>query len=253
MMDRAACLPPITLRSLVTPGLEAVRRFWKPFLLLQSLALLLVIAYFYNDAVRTACGGLAELKRNTGLLYSAVAAALAGVVLPEGAKAVVLGQRSFDRQRRRDIGFALVGFALNGIIVDMQYRGLALLLGHDNAPWTVISKVLADQFITTPLYGTPYWILLYGLRAHRYRPGPLLAELSVRWYLTRVLPLLIPCWCYWIPMTLMIYSLPGELQLSLFSLALAAWSLVMIFIASRPSTPAPPAPAPESEPVTAAP
>lgn len=231
-MSRLA-VQPITLRALTRPGLEAIRFAWRPFLLLQGLALLLVIGYFHNDAVRGVCGELAEWKVRGGVLYSAAAAAFAGVVLPESAKAMVLGQRMLDRQRRRNITFALVAFAINGMVVDLQYRGLAVLLGHDNDPVTVISKVLADQFIVTPLYGTPYWILAYGLRAHRYRLGPLLAEISPRWYLMRVLPLLIPCWFYWIPMTLMIYSLPGELQLSLFAMALAAWSLVMIFIASR--------------------
>lgn len=228
-----AAAAPTTFRSLIAPGIQAVRHSWPAFLLLQSLALLLVLGYFYSDRVAAACGGLADLKLRMGLIYSALAAVVAGVLLPESAKALVLGQRTFDRTRRRHIVFMLFAFAGNGIITDLQYRGFAILFGHDNAPVTVVSKVLFDQFITTPIYGVPYWILLYGLRAHRYHPGRLLAELSPRWYLTRVLPLLLPCWCYWIPMTLMIYSLPGPLQLSLFAMAMAAWSVVMIFIASR--------------------
>ena len=51
------------------------------------------------------------------------------------------------------------------------------------------------------------------------------------------MPLLIPGWAFWIPMTLMIYSLPGELQFCMFSLALAAWSLIMIFVADRRTAP----------------
>jgi hypothetical protein len=56
--------------------------------------------------------------------------------------------------------------------------------------------------------------------------------LGPRWYLTHVGPLLIPCWCFWIPMVLMVYSMPPPLQFSLFCLALAAWSLLMVFVAN---------------------
>jgi hypothetical protein len=232
-----------SLGALLAPGVEAIRRSWKPFVLLQGLALLLVVGYFRNDAVRSVCEHLARLKDQWGLLYSAAAAVVAGVVLPELAKSVVGVQRTLDRQRRMDIGFALGAFALNGVITDLQYRGLAVVFGADNDLGTVVWKVVTDQFVTTPLYGVPYWILAYRLRANRYSLARTLGEISPAWYVRKVLPLLIPCWFYWIPMVAMIYSLPGDLQLSLFAMALAAWSLVMIFIAQKQAAAPVPSPA----------
>jgi len=48
----------------------------------------------------------------------------------------------------------------------------------------------------------------------------------------RVMPLLVPAWCFWIPIVAIVYALPGPLQFLMFAFALAAWSLILVFIAS---------------------
>ncbi len=212
------------------PGLEAIRKCWKPFLFLQAIALLIVVGFYQSEAIAAFCGQLASLKARFGLLYSAIATAIAGSLLPEIARTVILRNWSFPRQRRRDIVFALVAFAGAGVMVDLQYRLLALLFGVGTDPMTVTLKVLTDQFICTSLYGAPYWLLIYGFRFHRYRVVPTLREISPQWYLHRLLPLLLPTWFYWIPITTLTFSLPQQLQLTMFSMALAAWSLLMVLI-----------------------
>lgn len=232
----------VSWQMLAAPGLEAVRRYWRPFVLLQAVALLLVIGYSQSAAVREVCEHLAAVKTRWGLLFSGVATALAGAILPEIAKVLALGQRHFDRRRINDISFALAIFAFNGVWTDLQYRVLAWMYGSGNDWPTVMSKVLTDQFACTPLYAVPYWIVLYAWRGNGYDLRRTVGEMSGRWYLTRVLPLLIPCWFFWIPMTMLIYSLPGPLQLWLFLFAVGAWSLVMVCVASGQTRP--PAPAP---------
>lgn len=224
----------LSLRSLTAPGLQAVRCYWRPFVLLQTMALLLVVGYYNAETVRAACAWLADLKATGGLLYSAIAVSIAGALLPEVAKVLVLGERRFDAARWSAIGFAVLAFAGSGIITDLQYRLFGLIIGTGTDAYTVARKVLVDQFITTPIYGVSYWAVVYGWRANGYNIRKTLREITPRWYALRVVPLLIPCWCFWIPMTALIYSLPATLQLSLFSLATAAWSLVMIFVATRP-------------------
>lgn len=216
---------------MIAPGVAAVRKYWRPFVLLQAAAFGLVIAYYTNDHARSVCEKLSQLKQQGGYLFSAITTAIAGALLPEIAKAIVLGEWKINRKRLNDTFFILCAFAINGVMTDAQYRGLAWLLGHDSHFWTIIRKTLVDQFITTPGYSIPYWVLVYRLRAHRYRIIPTLAEISPRWYLMRALPLLIPAWCYWIPMVLLIYALPTPLQFCLFCFAVAAWSLLMVFVA----------------------
>jgi hypothetical protein len=220
------------VRRTLAPGLAAVRRFWRPFVLLQAAALLQVIAYFNVPAVAVACDRMSAFKQHAGLLFSAISYAVAGAVLPELAKAAVMGDRAVDRRRVRNVAFAVAVFALNGIINDLQYRGMAVVFGDDNRWPTVLKKVLADQFITTPLYGTPYWLVVYALRADRYRPWRTLPRLTPAWYVRTVTPLLVTGWAFWLPMSALLYSLPGPLQFGLFLLAVAAWSLLMVAVAA---------------------
>jgi len=225
--------PPLSIAATLAPGLSAVRRYWRPFVLLQSATFLLVLAYFHSPAVAAACDRLSLLKQHAGLVFSAVSAAAAGALLPEVAKAAVMGDRRLDRRRLRNIAFVVAVFALNGIINDLQYRGMALVFGDDNRVATVVKKVLADQFITTPLYGTPYWLVIYALRADRFRFWRTLPRLTPGWYLRTVTPLLITGWAYWIPMSALMYALPGPLQFCLYLLVVAAWSLLMVAVADR--------------------
>ena len=229
--------PPFSFRAAVAPGLSAVRRYWRPFVLLQTAALVLVVAYFHVPAVAAACDRVSAFKAHAGLLFSAVSAAVAGAVLPEVAKALVLGDRRLSRERAWNVAFVIAIFAINGIISDFQYRGMAAVFGDDNRPATVVKKVLADQLVTTPLYGTPYWLVVYALRADRYRFWRTLPRLGPRWYFRTVTPLLVTGWAYWFPMSALLYALPGPLQFCMYLIVVAAWSLLLVAVASGAAAP----------------
>jgi hypothetical protein len=236
-MPEAAGPDRFSIARIAGPGLRAVRRFWRAFFLIQACALFLVVAYFHSAAVQHACEALSHLQKRGGLLLSAVAAAIAGGIVPEIAKAIVPpkshpGETRGHHLTPGDLLFVIIAFAVNGVVTDLQYRMLGWALGNDAHFLTAVKKMLADQFITTPIYGIVYWAVIYRWKAHRFRILPLLRELGPRWYLTHVGPLLIPCWCFWIPMVLMVYLMPAALQFSLFCLALAAWSLLMVFVAN---------------------
>lgn len=231
---------PLSLRSLAAPGLAAVRRFWRPFLLLQSAALGLVLLYFGHDAVRGACDGLARLKQTSGPLFVAGAAAFAGAILPELARQMLPAERRIDSRRLKDIGFNVLAFGYNGLVTDYFYRLLAVVLGEETSAGNVISKMLIDQFLLTPVYFIPFWALIYGWKGNHFALARTFGELRTNWYRRRVVVLLLPCWAYWIPMTLLVYSLPTPLQFCLFLLAGAAWALVMVFVATGRGDPAVP-------------
>jgi hypothetical protein len=78
----------------------------------------------------------------------------------------------------------------------------------------------------------PLIVTLYMWRNSRFRMAATLRALRRgRFYRDRVVPLMLPAWCFWIPMVSIIYALPAPLQFLLFVPALAAWSLIMVFIA----------------------
>jgi hypothetical protein len=213
-------------------GIAALRRFLRPFVLIQLAAVGLVLAYYQSATVRAFCGTLAAIKIAGGLPFAAWTASLAGGILPEVAKLAGDPRRFTVRGRRGEILFNLAFFAFNGMVIDLLYRGEARLFGFDAAAATVAKKVLFDQFVFTPLW-LPLIIALFSWRRVGFSPAATVALLRIPgFYRTRVVPLLLPAWCFWIPMVSIIYALPLPLQFLLFVLALGAWSLIMVFIAS---------------------
>ncbi len=249
-------LPPLTARGArpgslawlpapMRPGLAAVRLYARPFLLIQACALLVVVAFYTLPGARSGLETLAAWKDRGGLGWAVVVAAVAGGVLPEAAKAVALGDWRFDRRRLNDLAFNTAFFALlAGVGTNLFYQLQSLVFG-DGTDWlTVLKKVSVDQGVYTVLFTSPVSLVVYRWRAHHYDARRTLASLTPlrRTFVDDVLPVVIPAWFYWTPLVLLIYSLPTSLQFVLFIFALAAWSLILTFVASRrPGAGAPPA------------
>jgi hypothetical protein len=217
-------------------GVAALRRFYRPFLLIQATAVLVVVAYHKSARVQTVCAALAAVKTAGGLPFAAASASFAGGILPELAKRLADWRHNRVRDRGGKSGagivFNIAFFAFNGIVIDVLYRGEARLFGTGASIATVASKTAFDQFVFNPLW-LPLIIALYTWQRQGFHLGATIRALRVpHFYRTRVLPLLLPAWCFWIPMVSIIYALPVPLQFLLFVLALGAWSLIMVSIAS---------------------
>ena len=226
-----------TLRTLAAPGVAAVRHHWRPFVAIQAVALLLVLLYFRVPAVTSFCARLAHLRVQGGYAAAMLATAFAGAILPELAKAVTQRGWRPDRRTLADLAFLLPVFALNGLLVDAFYRLLARLFGGGNDWSTVLLKAATDQLLFTPFIALPLVATLFTLRRLHFDAAATGRELNRVWYGRRVVPLLLPCWAFWGPMVLLIYSLPTALQFVLFALAMAAWSLLLVFIGGDETPP----------------
>jgi hypothetical protein len=227
-VDNEAAAIPSTLEA----GTAALRRFWRSFVLIQASAALVAIAYWASGPFRAAAAQAAAWKTSGGLLAAAALTAVAGGILPEVAKLVADRGKSSLRGRGGEIAFNMAFFALDGLVIDPLYRGEAVLFGRDTLIHTVVEKVAFDQFVFTPLWSTAI-VLLFLWRQRGYSLAATRPALRRGFYRTRVLPLLVPNWLFWIPMVSIIYALPVPLQFLLFVPALAAWSLIMVFIADR--------------------
>jgi hypothetical protein len=216
--------------SPLAAGAAALRRFWRPFLLIQSGAALLAIAYRVSLPFREACALAAAWKTAGGLLLSAAISALAGGLLPEIAKLAADRGRSTLRGRGGEVLFNTAFFAFDGVVIDLLYRGEARLFGGTAQLSTVVEKVAFDQFVFSPLWSILI-VLLFLWRQRGYSLAATLPAIGPGFYQSRVLPLIVPNWLFWIPMVSIIYALPVALQFLLFVPALAAWSLIMVFIA----------------------
>lgn len=223
---------PVEKESPFRAGVLAVRHFSRPFVLMQVAAVLLVVAYRASPQVRDVCTALVGLKRQGGLAFSAMASVIAGVLLPEAATLATVPDERRRPGRLGKLAFTTAFFLVNGAVVDLFYRLSAHVFGHAATPAIVAQKVAFDQFVFTPLWLSVIGSL-FAWHKHGFRLAPTRADLTDGFLRHRLLPLLLPNWCFWIPMTAVIYALPVPLQFLLFVFALAAWSLIMVFIAER--------------------
>jgi len=220
---------PVTVSPLAA-GAAALRRFWRPFLLIQVSAALLAIAYRVSVPFRAACAVAAAWKTAGGLPAAAVTCGVAGGLLPELAKVVADRGRSALRGRGGEVLFNVAFFAFDGVVIDLLYRGEARLFGSDAQLRTVVEKVAFDQLVFSPLWSI-FIVLLFLWRQRGYSLAATVAVVGKGFYQARVVPLIVPNWLFWIPMVSIIYALPVALQFLLFIPALGAWSLIMVFIA----------------------
>jgi len=223
--------PPVAPLSPLAAGAAALRRFWRPFLLIQAGAVVLALAFRVSPGFRQAAEAAAAWKASGGLSFAAITCAVAGGLLPELAKLLAMGPGTL-RGRAGEVAFNTAFFAADGIVVDFLYRGEAGLFGAAGSAGTVIEKVAFDQFVFTPTWSVAI-VLLFLWRQRGFSAAAVRPVLRRGFYAERVIPLLLPNWLFWIPMVSVIYALPSALQFLMFIPALAAWSLIMVFIADR--------------------
>ncbi len=244
-----------TFRELLRPGVAAVRANWRPFILLQLVAFAVVVSYYQIAFVRDVLDRLDEFRNATGFVFASAASAFAGAILPELAKA--LSQPGYKPAGRGgEVTFLVIFFAINGIIVDLFYRSLSFVVGEGTGFGTAFVKMLIDMLGFTPMFVLPIILLVFAWRRHGYRVKPVGREIAAdgptSWYLSRVVPMLLPNWAFWTPMVLLIYSMPPGLQIVMFAGALSAWSLVMVFIGNAEPVEAVTPPASPPSPAAAA-
>lgn len=213
-------------------GLRAARANLVPGLVLQAVALALVLAYYWHPPSRAVFDQLTELRNHTGLLFSIVATALCGGVLP------FLYMRAHPDTRagytwKSGVFFTLL-WAYKGIEVDLWYRFLAWSVGDDTRVLTISIKVFLDQFIYCPLWAVVVTVIAYAWQSAGFRWGPVLADYRAgQWYQRHILPAAVANFGLWVPLTFLIYALPLSLQLPLFDLVLVFYTLLIAHITRR--------------------
>ena len=227
---------PVTSEAPWKAGLQSARALFRPGLILQSTALGVVLAYYYLPAAHGLFTQLTVWRTEGGYLFSALASAVCGGVLP------FLYLRLHPATRPgypwRHLVFFTLFWAWKGAEVDLWYRILAMLFGHEPAPSTIIPKVLADQFVYNAIYATPVGNLCFAWKNAGFRWAPVAADFRAgRWYARSVLPVLLTVWALWIPVVCCIYALPSALQIPLFNVVLCFWSMLYAHITARQNGP----------------
>ena len=214
-------------------GWEAAKANAIPALVLQALMLSLLLGYYMHPGTARALSVLAELRETYGLGFVVLASLLAGAVLPELFVVAVFQKWKPNRQNLKNLAFNAPFWAIDGVLVDLMYRTLAIWFGTTVALPTIAAKICVDQFGYNPFFAAPYGIWGYAWKNNGYSWRKLRSLLTWRYYREKAIPVLVATWAVWVPLMAIIYALPLALQFPLFALALAFWVLMMTYMTNR--------------------
>jgi hypothetical protein len=210
----------------------ALRANLLPGIGLWTVALAVVLAFYLVPACRPAFTAISGWKADGGFLFSAVANALAGGLLP-WVIARLLGRRTGGG----DLVFLMGLCAYRAVEVDALYRMQAVWFGDGHDAGTVALKVAVDQLLYSALWSSTTSIVLLAWKDAGYGLAGLRTALSWRTVGGSWWPLVAANWLVWTPTCTLVYCLPGDLQIPLFCLASAFWMLVLVVIlAPRPAS-----------------
>jgi hypothetical protein len=201
-----------------------------PIGVVQAVMIALVAAIFGIAPVEAAFQKIVDFKIQLGLPFAFLSMGVIAICAE--------GVRRIGRPREPFWGAAAYGFAVFGFL------GVAtdLFCGIQDRVWgplpqgiEVVMKMLTDQFLYTVVFANPYQTLLMvwkdcgffgGAFARRTRPFP-------EFYVREMLPVLVTNWAYWIPTTLVLYCLPGDIQFVIRLFAIVIWILLLTALTKR--------------------
>jgi hypothetical protein len=217
-------------------GLKAARANLIPGLIIQTVMLAVVLAYYWHEPTRTCLNVVAQWKARLGYLFSVPLAMFAGALLPEVLRVLVFQRGTVRRENAEMFVFGVVFWGFIGACADTLYRLQALWFGSDPTFPVLVKKVAVDQFLYNPLWAAPISVWAYEWKNQGYATKGISAFFSFGFYRAQIFPALIATWGVWLPVMTIIYSLPPLLQIPLFGLALSFWVLILTYITSKKPT-----------------
>jgi hypothetical protein len=214
-------------------GIRAARANLVPGLIVQSLMLTVLLAYYFYPPMREWLDALARVKTRWSYGYSALNAIIAGALIPEILRIVAFQKGAIRRSNLGNFLFAAPFWCMMGVIVDFFYRCQAGWFGADPTFSVVLKKVLVDQFLYNTLFAAPVTAWLYDWKNRGYPFVGLSEFFTVRYYRHTVVPALFATWGVWIPIVTILYSLPSQLQIPLFGLALSLWVMLYTWMSEQ--------------------
>lgn len=214
-------------------GLEAVRVNAVPMVVLWTLAVTTVLAYYLVPGVASAFEPLMRWQTQNGELAAFLNRVFFCGLLPG---VFLLTVRSIRPPRLflTVLVYSLWG-GLWGIVCDGFFSLQAFLFGHGTDVVTLVEKTLVDQFVWTVAVCTPVNALFFPWVARDFRFGP---RINWRKFLCEdCLSLLVTNWIVWIPVTAVVYAFPLPLQIQLVGFACSFWMLAALRAAAKGGKP----------------
>lgn len=214
-------------------GWEAAKANAVPALIIQTIMLALLIAFYVSPAAAAALEKLAQFKREHGLTFVIVASITAGAFIPELFLILFFQRGRPHRGNLRNLLFTIPVWGFDGSLVDLLYRSEAAWFGDVVTVPVVFAKICVDQFGYNPFFAAPFGVLTYEWKNRGLSMRPVRDLFTWKHYRDKIIPTLVATWAVWIPLMAIIYSLPLALQFPLFGLALSFWVLLLTYMTNR--------------------
>jgi hypothetical protein len=222
--------------SLSPPGILATimavfRQNRVPCLVLNAFALALVVSYYQVPALAGFWESVAAFKTHWSFAFSCVSTMFAAAIMPACIQRFmgVLPQLGSGKR----LMLLMLFWGYRGMEIDLFYHFQTWLFGDGHDAATLVKKVLVDQFIMSPIWFVPTyvialrWVMLGGSWAS-IRP-----TLNREFWTLTCPMVLITNWLVWIPALALVYSLPAALQFPLFSVVMCFFILVVTVMTRR--------------------
>ena len=205
-----------------------MRRNLLPGLVLQTCALLIVLAYAFLPSFHAILDDVGALKARFGYVFSAISTAIFGGVIPY---LILAATKQVPKGRALgELAFYVVFWLWKGVEVDALYRLQGLMFGSAASVTAIVAKTCVDQFVYNTLWAAPTQVTFFLWKDAGFSWSGLVRGLTEDPFGRTVVVILFSGWIVWIPAVMIIYSLPSALQVPLFNLVLCFWCLLLSFI-----------------------
>jgi hypothetical protein len=219
------------MHSILKNGRDAAKKNFVPGLLLQGLALLLVLLYYFHAPTQQILLKIPEIKQKAGFLFPILATAFFGGLIPF---LFMVVRKDIPRgQYTANLLFLLGFWGCNGLIIDGFYQAQAVLFGDQPDAATVVKKVLFDQFVFNPVWAAPWTMLAMHWKNCGFSFRIAGRQFSRALFIRNTLSILLATWAVWLPTVALVYSLPLALQFPLVNIVLCFWSLLLTALSTK--------------------
>jgi len=218
-------------RSPLQIGYASVKANLLPGFILQCLALLLVVLYFFNDTFFAQLNGLMAFRQEVGLPYSIISTIVFAGLIPFA----YMQARPATRTHKplAHCLFYLLYWGFNGYLIHVFYNFQSVLWGDTNDVQTVVLKMLFDMFVFSLMVAVPMNVITYAWKDLDFSFSRLQGYLGSAWVKKAAFPVFIANLSIWLPAVTLIYIMPTALQLPLNNIVLCFWTLMLAHISRR--------------------
>ena len=220
------------LANSVRIGINAAKKTFKPALWIWAAMISIALLYYLVPASHAAFDTLVKLQERTGVLFASVGMGLSVGILVEFIRVGISREKRWTRENTGNAVFNFIIWSIMGTTQHYRYAWQVEVFGAGNSFPELVTKVSFDQFVWTVLFANPYQSILYLWKNNGFSWKAVFRQASPfrTFWGTRMLPMLISNWAFWIPMAFLVYFFPPELQIPMAILAVTIWVTLLSYL-----------------------